>query len=97
MNKFYKKSYLLFTITPTILMPFGATSCSRTSNKVVVANWESYMSNSLINRIIHENNVQYLNFATNEEIETKFKNYYDIAVPSLYEMFTLIQKGWIAS
>ena len=53
------------------------------------------MSNSLINRITHENNVQYLNFATNEEIETKFKDYYDVAVHSSYEMFALIQKGWI--
>ena len=96
MLKLSKKHCLLFAslLLPTFSICLSSCSVKETS-KIVVANWESYMSNSLINRITHENNVQYLNFATNEEIETKFKDYYDVAVPSSYEMFALIQKGWI--
>ena len=96
MLKLSKKHCLLFTslLLPTFSICLSSCSVNQTS-KIVVANWESYISNSLVNRIIHENNVQYLNYATNEEIETKFKDYYDVAVPSSYEMFALIQKGWI--
>ena len=88
MLKLSKKHCLLFAslLLPTFSICLSSCSVKETS-KIVVANWESYMSNSLINQITHENNVQYLNFATNEEIETKFKDYYDVAVPSSYEMF----------
>lgn len=70
-------------------------SCSNL-NTIQFANFESYMSSNLINRLHKKYDVQFTYFNTNEDIQKKFKKYYDIAIPSAYEMADLAQKNMLA-
>ncbi len=64
-----------------------ANSC--TSNKIVFANYESYMSEDVMHNLQSKYNIAFLPYETNEEIENKFSGYYDVAVPSTYEVIKL--------
>ena len=68
------------------------TSCSN-SDEIVLANFESYMNLDLIDK--YDENINFLYYQTNEEIESKYRKYYDLAIPSTYEVISLIQKHWV--
>lgn len=68
------------------------TSCS-SDNKIVLANFESYMSSDLIDK--YDNDVTFLYYQTNEEIQSKYHRYYDLAIPSTYEVISLIENKWV--
>lgn len=88
---------VLFAL-PAICLPFVLTSCS--NNKIVIANFESYMSDDVIDKLKHDKDIKsslkFLYYATNEDIETKFKRYYDIAIPSSYEAISLLKNDQLA-
>lgn len=68
-------------------------SCS--NDKIIFANYQSYMSVEIQNQFEKKYNTKFLSYGTNEEIESKFKNFYDIAIPSVYEQIELIKKGYL--
>lgn len=78
-------------ITPMTLL----TSCSN-AQTIQFANFESYMDSDLIKDLEDHYNIQFPYYTVTENIETKFQRYYDTAVPSCYEMFTLLKKGWLS-
>ena len=63
------------------------------SDWVVLANFESYMSTDIIQK--YGKDVSFLYYQTNEDVETKYHSYYDVAIPSTYEAITLIKKNWV--
>lgn len=71
------------------------TSCSDVQT-IQFANFESYMDSDLIKDLESKYNIQFPYYTVTENIETKFKRYYDLAVPSCYEMFTLLKKGLLS-
>lgn len=73
-----------------IILPL--TSCSN-ANSIIFANFESYMSTDLMKSMTKKYNARFLYYATNEEIEIKFTKNYDLAVPSTYELISLLQKN----
>lgn len=87
-----KKTVLNFIKISSILsiVPI-VSSCS--SDKIVFANYESYMSEDVMRDLQSKNNIVFLPYETNEEIENKFSGYYDVAVPSTYEVIKLHKKG----
>ena len=85
-----KKSLLsLIPLTPLACMFLPG--CS--NSNIVVANFESYMSQDLMDELRDEYKCQFLYYDTNETIETKFERNYDIAIPSSYEAMILKKKG----
>ncbi len=78
-------------ITPITFL----TSCSDVQT-IQFANFESYMDSDLIKDLESKYNIQFPYYTVTENIETKFKRYYDLAVPSCYEMFTLLKRGWLS-
>ncbi len=70
-------------------------SCSL-SNKIVFANFESYMSEMVMNKLNKQYNVNFLSYNTNEDIKMKFEKYYDIAVPSSYIVDELVHDDLLA-
>lgn len=93
-----KLPLLIFFSLPTIGLPMILSSCS--SSGIVIANFESYMSNDVVDGLKHDHDIKsslnFLYYATNEDIETKFNKYYDIAIPSSYEAISLLQKNQLA-
>lgn len=67
------------------------TSCSN-NGSITVANFESYMSPQLMNKIRSQigSSLSYVYYGTNEDIEMKFDRYYDVAIPSTYEVINLL-------
>ena len=84
--------YSLLIIISPIHSVSILSSCSNNGG-IVLANFESYMNLDLINK--YEKNINFLYYQTNEEIESKYKKYYDLAIPSTYEVISLIQKHWV--
>jgi len=86
-----KKSFIscLFASSLPICPLISLTSCAN-NNMIVLANFESYMNSDLIDK--YGGKVNFLYYQTNEEIESKFKGYYDLAIPSTYEVITLLEK-----
>lgn len=87
-----KLTKLLLSLAPlaslaTVFLP----SCSY--GNIVVANFESYMSQDLMDQLKDDYQCQFLYYDTNETIETKFEKNYDIAIPSSYEAMILKKKG----
>ncbi|GHU50340.1 hypothetical protein FACS189459_4040 [Bacilli bacterium] len=72
------------------LTPLFCTSCSNGSS-IVFSNFESYMSEDIMNSMHKKYNVSFQYYSTNEDIQNKFKKYYDVSVPSLYETIVLLQ------
>lgn len=87
-----KLQLCLISFTGLPLVTMSLSSCSN-SNGIVVANFESYMSTDLMNEITKQYDTQFLYYGTNEDIESKFQKNYDVAIPSTYEVITLLQKG----
>jgi spermidine/putrescine-binding protein len=89
-----KISKRFFSLLPLCAVPlFNLTSCS-VNSKIVFANYESYLSDDVIDK--YQNDYSFLYYTTNEDIEVKFKRSYDAAVPSTYEMLRLMKKGLLA-
>jgi spermidine/putrescine-binding protein len=78
------------------LSPLMLGSCS--ASGIVFANYESYMSPDLIdkNRTVDGQQVRYVSYSTNEDIQAKFKRSYDLAVPSTYTVLELIRTQEVA-
>lgn len=94
-NKFVKllQAPMAILISSNLLL---LSNCSNAFNPTIqFANFESYMSQDLINNLSHNYNIQFPYYTTNEVIETKFADYYDIAIPSCYQMLVLQQKGML--
>lgn len=83
----------LLKISPLLSLIPVSTSCG--SSQIVFANYESYMSDDVMTSLHNKHNVSFLPYETNEDIENKFKHYYDAAIPSTYEVIQLYKKGWL--
>ncbi|MCF0227519.1 MAG: hypothetical protein HUJ52_01730 [Malacoplasma sp.] len=91
-NKF-RNAFLAFTLAA----PIGVSLLSGCTNySIVVANFESYMNQDLMDDVSDNFGCQFLYYDTNETIETKFAANYDIAIPSSYECMTLKKKGLLS-
>lgn len=94
LKKLFKKHIAIvsfFSISATI--PIVLTSCS-SSNNFYLANFESYMSQDLMETIKSDfNNVQYKFYGTNENLERSFDRNYDVAVPSTYLVAKMVEEG----
>lgn len=86
---------LILLVSPIICVPTFLSSCSNSG--IVIANFESYMSDEVMDGLKQDEDInsplKFLYYATNEDIETKFKRYYDIAVPTTYEVISLLMKN----
>ncbi len=71
------------------------TSCSY-NNEIIIANFESYMDTDLMSTLSKKYRASFLYYGTNEDIESKFEKNYDVAIPTTYEVLTLMKKGWIS-
>jgi spermidine/putrescine-binding protein len=93
-NKKFLPLLVVFSL-PAIGLPIVLSSCS--GSGIVIANFESYMSDDVIDGLKHDHSIKsslkFLYYATNEDIETKFKKYYDVAIPSSYEAISLLMKN----
>jgi spermidine/putrescine-binding protein len=83
--------FAIVGVVPTTLL---LSSCSN-SSCIIFANFESYMSPDVMDRAKANTNtpVQFVWCSTNEEIQSKFSRYYDVAIPSSYEVIPLMQSG----
>jgi hypothetical protein len=48
------------------------------------------MSTDIIHK--YDKEINFLYYQNNEEVESKYRSYYDIAIPSTYEVITLLKK-----
>lgn len=81
---------LFFCFFPIfLLVGFTFLSCTQKNNQIQIGNFESYMASELINDIEKKYGAKFTYYSNNETIETKFKKYYDIAIPSSYEIVNL--------
>jgi spermidine/putrescine-binding protein len=71
-----------------------ASSCA-SNNGIILANFEGYMSPKLMNRIRRGSStpISYVYYGTNEDIDMKFERYYDLAIPSSYEVINLLMQN----
>lgn len=90
MKKYILNPLLILSLFVCTVTPL--TSCSD-DNKIVLANFESYMSSDLIDK--YDNDVTFLYYQTNEEIQSKYHRYYDLAIPSTYEVISLMENKWV--
>ena len=90
MKKYILNPLLILSLFVCAVTPL--TSCSG-DNKIVLANFESYMSSDLIDK--YDNDVTFLYYQTNEEIQSKYHRYYDLAIPSTYEVISLMENKWV--
>ncbi len=80
-----KKITKLFSIFSIFIAP-SVISCSSTQS-FYLANYESYISDSLLAELEDEffsSNFNYRTYSTNEDLERNFLTNYDVAIPSLY-------------
>lgn len=90
-NKNITAWFGIFLLSPIILL---LASCSGiTNNKIVVANFESYIAPPLEEELIKSNNVDYKSFSSNEQAEREFVTNHNISVPSSYVAIKLIKEG----
>lgn len=76
--------------TPMVFM----TSCGDTKS-IQLANFESYMDETLMENLQSQFDIHFPYYTVAEMIESKFERYYDIAIPSGYEMLSLLRRGWL--
>ncbi|GMO13222.1 MAG: hypothetical protein Ta2E_02100 [Mycoplasmoidaceae bacterium] len=79
----------IFASTPLLAL----TACSK-SDKVVFANYESYFSNDLTRK--YQDKISFLYFSNDGDIRNKFRNSYDIAIPSSSESLRYMSDNWLA-
>lgn len=92
---FKKAGIKIFTWLSLLGVTPFVSSCQ--SNKIVFANYESYMSEFVKRNLEQNYNISFLPYETNEEIENKFTRYYDIAIPSTYELLELKSRDLIST
>ena len=78
---------ILLIISPSCYLNTGCMN----ENEIIFANFESYMSINLIRQ--YQNEAQFIYYGTNEEIQTKFKQNYDVAIPTTYEAIDLLSQN----
>lgn len=80
-KKIFKVLNLLFSVG--FFSPF-VLACS-SKNQFYFANFENYTSQDLLDSLSEQyQNFNFRSYATNEDLETKFENNYDVATPSTY-------------
>ncbi len=94
--KLFFSTLFLFCFFPMfLLVNFAFLSCVQWNNTIQIGNFESYMASELIEDIEKKYGAKFSYYANNETIETKFEKYYDIAIPSSYEIINLWSQGLI--
>jgi spermidine/putrescine-binding protein len=83
----HRLSFGLVSVT-SLITPLLLTGCG--SSGIVFADYESYISPDLIDRLHSEYGTNMMYYSTNEDIQAKFKNSYDIAIPSTYTILEMI-------
>jgi spermidine/putrescine-binding protein len=92
LKQLFKSPLSILLNTSILLLPTSLiTSCSQSG--IIFANFESYMSDKLIDKLHEQAPIRFVNYSTNEDISAKFANSYDIAVPSTYMVLELIKQG----
>lgn len=91
-----KQIKLLFPLLALAFVPL--TSCSKhlaniPTGNIVFANYESYMSHDIMKE--YSNDVTWLYYSSDDDIMNKFANNYDIAVPTVATILTLMRDGLI--
>ena len=71
----------------------GISISDKNSSKIYFANFESYISPELKQSLISENNVSYKTYGTSEELESRFSENYDIAIPTSYTLVNMIKRN----
>lgn len=80
----------LFCFVPMLLFTnLVFSSCARNDTSIRIGNFESYMAQELIDDIEKKYGAKFTYYPNNEAIEAKFEKYYDIAIPSSYEIINL--------
>jgi spermidine/putrescine-binding protein len=53
------------------------------------------MNPNIMDKMADESSIpmQFISYGTNEDIQSKFNHYYDIAIPSSYEVISLMRKN----
>lgn len=95
--KFKIFSKIIHFLIILIVFPFTfrLLGCSKTRS-IQIANFESYMDQNLIDDLQKKYGINFVYYSTNEVIESKFEKYYDVAIPSTYEIINLWSKNLIA-
>jgi len=73
---------------------FATTSCSK-GDAIEFANYESYMSENLMNDLQSHYNIHFPNYTVAEMIPAKFEKFYDCAIPCGYELMALLRNDWL--
>ncbi len=71
----------------------GISISDKNSSKIYFANFESYISPELKQSLTSENNVSYKTYGTSEELESRFSENYDIAIPTSYTLVNMIKRN----
>ena len=71
----------------------GISIRDKNSSKIYFANFESYISPELKESLISDNNVSYKTYGTSEELESRFSDNYDIAIPTSYTLVNMIKRN----
>ena len=86
----------LFCFVPMLLFTnLVFSSCARSDTSIRIGNFESYMAQELIDDIEKKYGAKFTYYPNNEAIEAKFEKYYDIAIPSSYEIINLWSQNLI--
>ena len=86
----------LFCFIPMLLFTnLVFSSCARSDTSIRIGNFESYMAQELIDDIEKKYGAKFTYYPNNEAIEAKFEKYYDIAIPSSYEIINLWSQNLI--
>lgn len=91
---FFRKTLMSLTTIGALSPMVFMTSCGDVQ-AIQLANFESYMDEELMNDLQSKYNIHFPYYTVAEMIESKFQRYYDIAIPSGYEMLSLLRRGWL--
>jgi spermidine/putrescine-binding protein len=85
-----KKLFLLLTLTPFL----GYLSSCSQSDTIIFANYQSYMNPDVMDKAsaITNNNISFVSFEGDDEVQRKFANYYDVAIPSSCQAIKLLSQ-----
>ena len=86
---FYITLFFSYFFPIFLFTNFAFLSCAQKNDLLQIANFESYMASELIEDIEKKYGAKFVYYPNNETIEAKFEKYYDIAIPSSYEIINL--------
>lgn len=91
-----KRMKKIFFVFPLILTAPSIISCSVNANSFYLANFQSYISEDLLDTLHSEyDDFNFRSYATNEHLENKFPANYDIAIPSGYLISKMANNGYL--